>query len=99
MRWSNLVSGTTVLAGPRPGRLDSGAGRGGWRGQGGGSRRHGYRGSTERFCDDGGAAAADVAVHLADSGRGPARTSAVGLRRVRLGRVRRGVAARVSAAL
>jgi hypothetical protein len=43
----------------RPSGLDSGAGRGGGRGQGDGSRRHGHRGSTERFCDEGGAAAAN----------------------------------------
>ena len=40
-------------------RLDSGAGCGGWRGKGDGSRRHGHRGLTQRFCDDGGAAAAN----------------------------------------
>ena len=31
----------------------AGAGRGGWRGQGDGSRRHGHRGPTQRFCDKG----------------------------------------------
>lgn len=62
-RWDNALEqpglGHEVALAPTAGRFDSGAGRGGWGGQGAESRRHGNRGPTERFCDKGGAAAAD----------------------------------------
>ena len=51
-RWTgqqgNGVGGTTATWPPRPGRLDSGAGRGGWGGLGAGARRHRHRGPPKR---------------------------------------------------
>ncbi len=56
-RWDNALEqpglGHDGARAPRSRRLNSGAGRGGSGGQGGGSRRHGRRGPTERFCDKG----------------------------------------------